>query len=171
MSRNSYYQIHQAHVWAVPVGGSVTTETPPANEAAWGAPLGNVTSGGLSVEVETQEMVKVVGGKRTNLFDETGESYSATFRVDELNKDVINAIFGAAQTGTEDTFLSGTRTRMVWLRMQLMNSAGTNRLLLEGVGILRPTGGDFAGENFFGVDMEIQFRGQVSGSLIGSYTV
>lgn len=175
---NRYIPILQGHVYVARVNGSTVTEaTAPATTT--GDPpeinplylkLGEALSGGITPEIETKPIIRIVGGIREEDDIVVKERYTARVTVQELNKLVVDLLFGSNTTATDGFTAAGSQGRKAWVFMQAMDSASQPRVLLLGLAHIQPAGEvNIFGEDVFTADFEIKFRGRPAGTLINAY--
>lgn len=168
---NKYYPILQCHVMVARIAGAVTRASAPIATSADWIRLGNATSGGVSVATETKERTSIVVGQRVKIKAVVSREISAKATIEELNKAVVDAIFGSATTATDD-FISHGAGFTYWVRFQSYDQDDTNRILLEGLADISPSGDiPLGGDEFFKADFDFAFQGRVAGKLIGAYPV
>jgi len=173
---NRYIPVLQGHVYIARVGvGSVTATTAPATVI--GAEinplylkLGEALSGGVNVELETKPIVRIVGGRRETEDLVVSEKVSGKVSIQELNKLVLDMIFGADTNVTDDFTSWGTTGRKAWIFIQSLDQASASRGLLHGLATVKPSGEtSLFGEDVFKADFDFSFIGRVTGKLIGAY--
>jgi hypothetical protein len=173
---NRYIPILQGHVYIARVGvGGVTADTAPATLVGE-APnplylkLGEALNGGLNIERETKEIIRIVGGRREKEDITLSETYTAKVTIQELNKLVIDMVFGSDTTATDDFIAAGPAGRKAWVYMQELDHASVSRLLLLGLATVAPAGEvPLFGEDVFKADFDFKFIGRPAGKLIGAY--
>ena len=164
---NRYYEILQSHLFVA----RSTSATPPAAASEDWKLLGNCPMGGrLTANVEIKERIDVKLGQRLKIREEVARDFTARVEIEELNKLVMDMIFRSNTTATDDIISHGSTSSNVWIQFQAYNRADANRVLVQGYGLLIPTGDvPLGGEDFFKAEFEIQFSGKLSGKLIGAY--
>lgn len=175
---NRYIPIIQGHVYLARVGvGGVTAETAPATQT--GDPLvqnplylklGEALDGGLSVDIETKPIVRIVGGRRETEDLVVAEKYAAKVTIQELNKLVVDMVWGSDTTTTDDFTAWGNTGRKAWVFMQGLDGASVTRTLLLGLAFVSPSGDTpLFGEDVFKAQFDFKFIGRPTGKLIGAY--
>lgn len=166
----------QGHVFLARIGvGGVTETTAPATVVGDQVnPLflkfGEALSGGLNVEVETKSIVRIVGGQRQTEEVVVNEKYAAKIAIQELNKLVVDMVFGSNTVNSDDFVARGTAGRKAWVFMQSLDSASVSRMLLLGLAVVKPAGEvPLFGEDVFKADFDMSFIGRPTGKLIGAY--
>lgn len=170
----------QGHVYLARVGvGGVTATTAPALMTGE-APnqvvnplflkLGEALTGTLGVEAETKEIVRIVQGQRETEELTLNEKFTAKITIQELNKLVVDMIFGSDTTATDDFIARGSNGRKAWVFQQAMDHGNAARVLLLGLATVRPAGDvPLFGEDVFKADFEMKFIGRPTGKLLGAY--
>lgn len=175
---NRYIPILQGHVYVARVNGTTVTEaTAPATTT--GNPpeinplfikLGEALSGGITPDIETKQIIRIVGGIREEEDIVVKERYTARVTIQELNKLAVDLMFGSNTTATDNFVATGTQGRRAWVFFQTMDSASAPRLLLLGLAHIQPAGEvNLFGEDVFAADFEMRFRGRPTGTLINAY--
>lgn len=173
---NRYIPILQGHIYLARIGVGGVTETVAPATVVTAQPnplylkLGEALSGGITVEVETKPIIRIVGGRREEDEIVIAEKFSMKASIQELNKLVIDMIFGSNTTATDDFIGWGNAGRRAWVFMQGLDSASVSRTLLLGLATVKPSGEvPLFGEDVFKADFDFKFKGRPSGKLIGSY--
>lgn len=167
---NRHFPIIQGYVFVARLGGAVTVAAAPAHDSAAWLKTGETTNGELNVEVETKERTKIELGKRIKISEVVSENFTLKATIEELNKLVIDLIFGSDTTNDNAFIAAGAQGRKAWVRFQGYDQGNTNRILLQGLVLIKPSGAiNLAGEEFFKADFDMMFEGRPTGSLIGAY--
>lgn len=164
---NRYYEILQSHVFIA----RSTAATPPAAGSADWKLLGNCPDGArMTATIETKERIQIILGQRIPEEEEVGRRFSARCNIEELNKSVMDMIYRSNTTATDDLISHGTNSSNVWIQFQSYNRSDANRVIVQGRGILIPTGDiPLGGEDFFAAEFEMRFSGRITGKLIDAY--
>lgn len=173
---NRYIPILQGHLYLARVGvGGVTAATAPATVVDGEInpqylKLGEALNGGMNVEVETKPIVRIIGGRRETEEVVMAEKYSMKASIQELNKLVVDMIFGSDTTATDDFISWGTNGRKAWVFQQGLDHEHVSRTLLLGLALVKPSGETpLFGEDVFKADFDFNFIGRPTGKLIGAY--
>lgn len=169
---NRHLIIPRSYVWLVPSAGGTLLAAPaaPADSNAWGTPLGEITAATAETEVSHATGYLSDGGHQFPRHIPFRTEHMIAFTAQELNKRIVNAIFGHVEPGTPvDAFASG-KSRYGWMRFQAVDQTDTARVLIQAWGLLKPTGAlPLGSEEVFAVDFEFHVCGKLSGSLVGSW--
>lgn len=173
---NRYIPILQGHLYVARVGvGGVTAETAPATVIDNAVnplflKLGEALSGGISVDIETKDIIRIVAGRRETEEIVIQEKYSMKASIQELNKLVLDLVFGSDTTATDEFVAWGGAGRKAWVFQQGVDGANVARTLLLGLAVIKPSGETpLFGEDVFKADFDFQFIGRPSGQLVGAY--
>lgn len=168
---NRYYPIIQGYVWIARLSGSVVTASaaPAANSEHW-LKLGEAVNGSLTPDIETKTRTRIVLGRREQVEEVIRETYTMKTTIEELNKLVVDLVFGSNTTATNDFIATGNQGRRAWVRFQGYEQTDANRVLLQGLVMIKPSGDTpLFGEEFFKADFDMKFEGRPTGQLIGAY--
>lgn len=168
---NRYYPIIQGYLWVARLSGSTVTEAAaPAHDSNLWLKLGEATNGSLASEIETKTRTRIVLGRREQVDEVIRETFTMKATVEELNKLVVDLVFGSNTTATNDFIATGNQGRRAWVRFQGYQQGDANRMLLQGLVMIKPSGDTpLFGEEFFKADFDMKFEGRPTGQLIGAY--
>ena len=172
MSLNRHLIVPRSYAWLVPSAGSTLLAAPaaPASTEAWGDPLGETTAATVESDISHATGYLSDGGHQYPRHIPFRTEHMVAFTVQELNKRVMNAIFGFTEPGTPADAFASANARYGWMRFQAVDQTDTARVLIQAWGLLKPTGAlPLGSEDVFAVDFEFHVCGKISGSLVGSW--